>query len=84
MYCDEVVLFQVGGIFYENNAFFMLGPMGFENPILEKRPPSEARFVWYIAATPPNKQPMTSCKMYSTLRIEVKCKSITNHLFGSQ
>lgn len=45
MYCDEVVLFQVGGIFYENNAFFMLGPMGFENPILETRPPFETGVV---------------------------------------
>lgn len=60
MYCDEVVLFQVGGIFHENNAFFMLGLMGFENPILETRPPFEA--VTYIAAIHPNKQPMTSCK----------------------
>lgn len=62
MYRDEIVLFQVGGIFYENNAFFMLGPMRFENPILETRPPFEAGVVWYIAATHPNKQPMTSCK----------------------
>lgn len=48
MYCDGVVLFQVGGIFHENNAFFMLGLMGFENPILETRPPFEAGVVWYI------------------------------------
>lgn len=48
MYCDEVVLFQVGGIFYENNAFFMLGPIRLENPILETRPPFEAGVVWYM------------------------------------
>lgn len=45
LYCHEVVVFQVGGIFYENSAFFTLGRIGFENPILETRPPLETRVV---------------------------------------